>query len=73
MVLVEGLKRPGNDVTREKFISAIESIHDMNVGLGPRLVLDDSANDHKGFDRVCPTMVKNGRPVLLTDWASLGK
>jgi hypothetical protein len=45
----------------------------MNVGLGPRLVLTYSANDHKGFDRVYPTMVKNGRTVPLTDWASLGK
>jgi hypothetical protein len=61
MVLVEGLKRPGNDVMREKSISAIESIHDMKVGLGPRLVLNYSANDHKGFDRVYPTMVKNGQ------------
>lgn len=73
MVLVEGLKRAGKDVTREKFITAIESIHDMNVGLGPRLVLNYSATDHKGFDSVYPTVVKNGQAVLLTDWSSLGK
>ena len=73
MVLVEGLKRAGKDVTREKFISAIESIHEMNVGLGPRLVLRYSATDHKGFNSVYPTVVKNGQPVLLTDWSGLGK
>ncbi len=73
MVVVEGLKRAGKDVTREKFISAIESIHAMNVGLGPRLILNYSATDHKGFDRVYPTIVKNGQPVLLTDWSSIGK
>jgi branched-chain amino acid transport system substrate-binding protein len=73
LVLVEGLKRAGKDVTREKFISAIESIHEMNVGLGPRLVLRYSATDHKGFNSVYPTVVKNGQPVLLTDWSGLGK
>jgi ABC-type branched-subunit amino acid transport system substrate-binding protein len=73
MVVIEGLKRAGKDVTREKFISAIESIHEMNFGLGPRLILNYSASDHKGFDNVYPTMVKGGQPVLLTDWSSVGK
>ena len=73
MVLVEGLKRAGKDLTREKFIAGIESIHEMNAGLGPRLILNYSASDHKGFDSVYPTIVKNGQPVLLTDWAGLGK
>ena len=73
MVLVEGLKRAGKEVTREKFIAAIESIHDMNVGLGPRLVLNYSSTDHKGFDSVYPTVVKGGQAVLLTDWSSVGK
>ncbi len=34
MVVVEGLKKAGKDLTRERFISAIESIHDMNVRAG---------------------------------------
>lgn len=73
MVVVEGLKRAGKDVTREKFIAAIESIHEMNAGLGARLILNYSATDHKGFDSVYPTIVKGGQPVLLTDWSSVGK
>jgi len=73
MVLVEGLKRAGKDLTRETFLSAIESIHEMNAGLGPKLILNYSASDHKGFDSVYPTIVKNAQPVLLTDWSSLGK
>jgi branched-chain amino acid transport system substrate-binding protein len=72
MVLVEGVQRAGKDVTREKFISAIESIRDMKVGLVPRLVLNYGANNPKGFDRVYPTLGKNRRPVLLENWASLG-
>lgn len=73
MVLVEGLKRAGKDLTREKFITGIESIHEMNVGLGSKLVLKFGPADHKGFDEVYPTVVHNGQPVLLTDWTSLGK
>jgi ABC-type branched-subunit amino acid transport system substrate-binding protein len=73
MVLVEGLKRAGKDLTREKFITAVESIHEMNVGMGSKLILDYGPTDHKGFDSVYPTVVKNGQPALLTDWSSLGK
>ena len=73
MVMVEGLKRAGRDLTREKFIQAIESIHDQNVGLGPRLILNYGASDHKGFDSVYPTVVRNGVPVPLTDWSEVGK
>ena len=72
MVLVEGLKRAGKDLTREKLISAIESIHDMNIGMGSKLTLDYSSSDHKGFDNVYPTIVKGGQPVLLTDWSGIG-
>ena len=73
MVLVEGLKRVGKDVTREKFISAIESIHEMNAGLGPKLILNYSSSDHKGFDNVYPTIVKSGQPVSMTEWSGVGK
>jgi branched-chain amino acid transport system substrate-binding protein len=73
MVLVEGLKRAGKDPTREKFITGIESIHEMNVGLGSKLAVKFGPADHKGFDEVYPTVVHNGQPVLLTDWTSVGK
>lgn len=68
MVLAEGLKRAGHDLTREKLISAIESIHKMDVGLGPRFLLDYGPEDHKGFDRVYDTVVRGGKPVIFTDW-----
>jgi branched-chain amino acid transport system substrate-binding protein len=73
MVMVEGLKRAGKDVTRERFIAAIESIHEMNIGLGPKLMLAYGPNDHKGFDNVYPTVVRNGQAVLLTNWSEVGK
>ena len=73
MVLVEGLKRAGKDPTREKFIAAVESIREMNLGLGSKLILAYGPTDHKGFDNVYPTIVKGGQPVLLTDWSGLAK
>jgi branched-chain amino acid transport system substrate-binding protein len=70
MVLVEGLKRAGKDLTREGLIRGIESIHDLDVGLGPLLKLDYSPKDHKGFDHVLPTVIRGGRAVPFTDWST---
>ncbi len=70
MVLVEGLKRAGKDLTREGLIRAIESIHDHDLGLGPQLKLNYSSKEHKGFDHVIPTVVRGGRAVPFTDWAT---
>ncbi len=70
MVLVEGLKKAGKDLTREGLIRGIESIHEMDLGLGPQLKLDYSSKDHKGFDHVIPTVVRGGRAVPFTDWST---
>jgi branched-chain amino acid transport system substrate-binding protein len=70
MVLVEGLKRAGKDLTREGLIHGIESIHDHDLGLGPQLKLNYSSKEHKGFDHVLPTVVRGGRAVPFTDWAT---
>jgi ABC-type branched-subunit amino acid transport system substrate-binding protein len=73
MVLVEGLKRAGKDLTREKLIGAIESIHNHDMGLGPKLTLNYGPTDHKGFDDVYDTVIKAGKPVVFSDWSSVGK
>ena len=70
MVLVEGLKRAGKELTREGLIRGIESIHELDFGLGPELKLDYSAKDHKGFDHVLPTVIRGGRAVPFTDWST---
>jgi ABC-type branched-subunit amino acid transport system substrate-binding protein len=72
MVMVEGLKRAGKDLTREGLIRGIESIHALDVGLGPQLKLDYSSKDHKGFDHVVPTVIRGGRAVPFTDWSMAG-
>jgi branched-chain amino acid transport system substrate-binding protein len=71
MVLVEGLKRAGKDLTREGLIRGIESVHQLDLGLGPQLKLDYSAKDHKGFDHVIPSVIRSGRPVPFTDWSTV--
>jgi branched-chain amino acid transport system substrate-binding protein len=70
MVLVEGLKKAGKDLTREGLIRGIESIHEMDLGLGSQLKLDYSAKDHKGFDHVIPTVIRGGRAVPFKDWST---
>ncbi len=71
MVLVEGLKRAGRDLTREKLIDAIESIKDLDIGLGPQLKLNYGPQDHKGFETVYYTVVRDGQPVVFSDWKEL--
>jgi ABC-type branched-subunit amino acid transport system substrate-binding protein len=62
-VLVEGLKRAGHDITREKFIEAIESINDYSLGILNRLSF--GKDDYQGLDRVYFTKIQNGELVLI--------
>jgi ABC-type branched-subunit amino acid transport system substrate-binding protein len=71
LVLVEGLKKAGKELTREGLIRGMESIHDLDIGLGPQLKLDYGPKDHKGFDHVIPTIVRGGRAVPFTDWSTV--
>jgi branched-chain amino acid transport system substrate-binding protein len=73
LVLVEGFKRAGKEPTREGLIHAIESMHEMDMGLGPQLKLGYSAKSHKGFDHVIPTVVRGGRAVPFTDWSMVAQ
>lgn len=68
MVLVEGLKRAGKDLTREELIRGIESIHQLDLGLGPQLKLNYSTRNHAGLETVIPTVIRGGRAVPFTDW-----
>jgi len=69
MVMVEGLKKAGKEPTREGLIEGIESLHELDMGLGPQLKLNYSAKSHKGFEQVIPTIVRGGRAVPFTDWS----
>jgi ABC-type branched-subunit amino acid transport system substrate-binding protein len=71
MVLVEGLKRAGKDLNREKLIKGLESIENKDFGLGPKLVLKYSSVRHKGFDQIYTTVVRAGKPEIVDDWKTL--
>jgi len=71
MVLAEGIKRAGKELTRDTLIRGIESIHDFDMGLGAQLKLNFSARTHKGFNEVIPTVVRGGRAVPFTDWSTV--
>ena len=62
-ILVEGLTRVGKDITREKFIRAIESIDHYDLGI--KNSLSFGKNDYQGLDNVYYTMIKQGKLVLI--------
>ncbi|THB67969.1 MAG: hypothetical protein D6E12_07495 [Desulfovibrio sp.] len=71
VVLVEGLKRAGPDLTREGLLRAIQSIRDFPIG--PDNSVSFSPTNHQGMDTVYFTRIWNGRLVLITDWSKLGQ
>lgn len=62
-ILAEGLKRAGKDITREKFIKAIESIDHYDLGI--QNPLSFGKNDYQGLDDVYYTMIKQGELILI--------
>jgi ABC-type branched-subunit amino acid transport system substrate-binding protein len=67
LVLVEGLKRAGPDLTREKFVRALESIHDLDIGLGPNSRISYSPTNHTGSKIAYLTVIKGGMAVTYAD------
>ena len=41
------------------------------MGLGPQLKASYSKNDHKAFNTVYYTVVRDGRPTVFSDWKSI--
>jgi len=64
LILIEGLRRTGREITREKFIEAIEGLERYFVGIGAGVSF--GPNDHQGLDQVYFTEIKGGKPVLMT-------
>lgn len=56
-VLVEGLKRSGKDLTREKLVSALESMHNLDLG---DFVIDYSSEKHAGSTFVDLSIIRSG-------------
>jgi ABC-type branched-subunit amino acid transport system substrate-binding protein len=71
MVYVEALKRAGRDLTRDKFLAALESIRDLDVGVGMKVSY--AQGRHHAFDQVFATVLADGEPVVFTDWNRVKK
>jgi branched-chain amino acid transport system substrate-binding protein len=71
VVLVEGIKRAGHDITRAKLAQALESLRNFDLGIGSGEKLNYSATDHQGLATVIPTVVRGGRAVAFNDWSIL--
>lgn len=70
-ILVEGLRRAGQDLTREGFIRAIESIKDFK--LGPGLTITYGPYDRQGLDAIHFTKLRDGQFTPFTDWGEFRK
>lgn len=73
LVVADGLKKAGSDLTREKFVDALESLHDVDIGLSQDAKLMFSAHHHQGLDHVYPTVIEKGKPQIITDWQKVVK
>ena len=69
IVLYEGIKRAGKDITIEGFVSALEGIRDLDTkGLsGP---ISFSPTNHKGVyhSKLYKADPKSGKLIPITDW-----
>ena len=64
-VLVEGLKRAGRDLTREKLLAAIEGIRDLDLGIGMKASYGPGR--HHAFDVVYYTVLHDGQATVVSD------
>jgi len=67
-VIVEGLRRAGANPTRASFRAALESLRNVDLGIGAPLTFGPER--HQGLDNVYFTHVDNGRWVPVQDWAA---
>lgn len=68
-VLVEGLRRAGRDLTRERFLDAVETIADLDVGIASPVSFDKTR--HQGLERVYFTRFDHGEFHMVTDWGRI--
>ena len=71
MVVAEGLKAAGKELSREKFIAAIEGLSSLDLGVGMKASYGPAR--HHAFDQVFPTVIKGGEAVVLSDWKQVAK
>jgi ABC-type branched-subunit amino acid transport system substrate-binding protein len=66
-VIVEALRRAGPNPTRQSFRQALESLRNLDVGIGASLTF--TPERHQGLDAVYFTRVEGDRWGPVSDWA----
>ncbi|MCD6320526.1 MAG: ABC transporter substrate-binding protein [Candidatus Desulfofervidaceae bacterium] len=64
-LFVEALKRAGPALTRENLIKAIESMHNLDLGIGEKVNFGSA--DHQGLSKVYITQIKHGQIIPVSD------
>lgn len=64
-ILIEGLRRAGRELTRERFMSALDSID--SYSLGGTTTVSFGPRDHQGLENVYFTILDNEQFILLSD------
>ena len=71
MLLVKALDKAGPEPTREKMISALETMRDEDMGLGADYRISFSSASHQGFSHEDFSVVRGGQSVPIDDWSKL--
>ena len=66
LVLVEGIKRAGKNLNRERLINALENLKNWDSGVFPPITF--SRNDHAGVESVMLLQLQGGKQVEISDW-----
>ena len=64
-LLVEGLRRAGEPLTTERVVDALESIHDLDLGIGTKLSF--SISEHQASHRVWGTVLNDAAQYQVLD------
>ena len=67
--LVEGLRRAGRNITREKFVKAMESLDNWNGGTAHNITY--GPNLRQGMNSIFIAKCENGRAVRISDWMEM--
>lgn len=70
-VIVEVLKKMGNEPRRENIKKVVESIKNLDIGIDEKISF--SQQKHQALDKVYYTTFKNGKFVPIKDWSEWKK
>jgi len=68
MVFSEGLRLSGKELTREKFITAMERIKDFNTGVGPNITFGPNLRAGADSAFIVKANTKSGQFEKVTEW-----